>query len=156
MRKIVIITAALTTLAATVAVAPASAAVLLAKRCTSSCTTLTANGGGELGITGNGAEWGSVRSGIVWVRDRTGKTNPRNWVSGSGIHWKYLGDDGWKATSSHAMKICASGKFWVKLRGPGIGISAVVDGSGSIGGSGRYTLAGHTHEWPHSESRLRF
>jgi len=156
MRKIATITALLTAVAVATLAAPASGAVLLAKSCGSSCSTFSATGSGELGIVANGAEWGSARSGTVWVRDRSGKDSARSWVSGSGIHWKYLGHDGWKGTSSHTIKLCASGKFWVKLRGPGIAVSAVVDGGGSISGSGTYHLKGHGHSWPHSTTALHF
>jgi hypothetical protein len=156
MRKIATITALLTAVAVVTLAAPASGAVLLAKSCYSSCSMFSATGGGNLGIVANGAEWGSATSGTIWVRDRSGKDKARSWVSGSGIHWKYLGHDGWKGTFSHTIKLNAWGKFWVKLRSPGIAVSAVVDGSGSIAGNGTYHLKGHGYRWPYSTTQLHF
>jgi hypothetical protein len=153
MRKIAFITALLAALAAAV---PASGAVMLAKSCGNSCATLTAGGTGSLGVVGSGAEWGSVGSGIIWIRDRTGKSNAKNWVHGSGIHWKSLGDDGWRATSSKSMTFSANSKFWVKLQGPKISMSGVFDGTGNIKGNGKYTLNGHKRSWPNTSQALRF
>jgi hypothetical protein len=153
MRKIAFITALLAALAAAV---PASGAVMLAKSCGNSCATLTAGGTGSLGVVGSGAEWGSVGSGIIWIRDRTGKSNAKNWVHGSGIHWKSLGRDGWKATSSKKMTFSANSKFWVKLHGPGIWMSGVFSGTGNIQGAGNYKLNGHKRSWPHTSQALRF
>jgi hypothetical protein len=152
MRKIAFITVALAVLAAA---APASGA-LLAKSCGNSCATLTASGKGSLGVIGSGAEWGSVQSGTIWVRDRTGKSNAKNWVHGVALHWKSLGSDGWKATSSKKMTFSANNKFWVKLEGPGISMSGVFDGTGNIKGSGKYTLNGNKRSWPNSSQALRF
>ena len=152
MRRITIITAIL---AALCSAAPASGA-LLASSCGSSCSTLTADGRGDLSVVGSGAEWGSIGSGTVWVRDRTGNSNPRNWVHGTNIHWTSVGDDGFKGTSTHSMTVSATGKFWVKLSGPSIDISSVVDGTGAISGSGTYNLNGHKHAWPGSSQALRF
>jgi hypothetical protein len=153
MRKIAFITAILAALAAA---APASGAVLMAKTCGKSCSTFRASGNGAVSIVGNGAEWGTMSSGTIWVRDRTGKSNPRNWVHGSSLHWKYLGDDGWKVTSSRAMTLGASTKFWIKLQGRGIKVCGVFDGSGTISGSGTYTVNGHKHSWPGHTTRLHF
>jgi hypothetical protein len=154
MRRLAFITALL---AALVAAAPSSGAVLLAKNCGSRCTDFQANGSGSLSVVGNGAGWGSVSSGTIWVRDRTGKSNPRNWVHGSGITWKYLGDDGWKASSTHTMTVNATGSsFWVKVQGTGVQMCSVVDGSGSIGGKGKYALNGRSHSWPARVASLQF
>jgi hypothetical protein len=153
MRRLAFITALLAALAAA---APASGAVLLAKRCTSSCTQFQANGTGWVSVVGNGAEYGTMSRGTVWVRDRTGKSNPRKWVKGSGIVWKSIGDDGWKATSKHTMTVNATGKFWVKLQGPGINVCSVVDGSGRLAGSGKYTVGSHSHGWTRSPTSLHF
>jgi hypothetical protein len=153
MRKIAFLTAILAALAAA---APAAGAVMLAKSCGSSCTTFSANGKGAVSIVGSGAEWGTISSGTIWVRDRTGRSNPRNWVHGSGLHWKYLGGDGWKVTSSHSITLSASTKFWIKLQGRGIKVCGVFDGSGTISGSGTYTLNGHRHSWPGRTTRLQF
>ena len=90
------------------------------------------------------------------MRDRTGKANPRNWVHGSGIHWKSLGDDGWKGTSKNSMTFSTSSKFWVRLQGPGIKASGVCDGTGNIQGTGKYTLNGHNRSWPTTSQALRF
>jgi hypothetical protein len=152
MRRIAFITIVLAGLAAA---APASGA-LLAKSCGNSCSTLTASGKGSLGVVGSGAEWGSFLSGTIWVRDRTGTSNPRNWVHGSGLHWTSLGDDGWKAKTSKSVIFSASGKFWVKLAGPGIQISGVFDGTGNIQGTGTYNLNGHKHNWPTFATALSF
>ena len=152
MRKIAFITAVLAALAVA---APASGA-LLAKSCGNSCATLTASGKGSLGVVGSGAEWGSFSSGIVWVRDRTGKGNPRNWVHGSSLKWKSLGDDGWKATTTKPLTFSATGKFWVKLEGTNIQMSGVVDGTGNIKGSGTYALNGHKQSWPSANRALTF
>jgi len=102
MRKIPLLITAV--LAALAAAAPASGAVLLAKRCTTSCASFQANGKGWVSVVGSGAEYGSISSGTVWVRDRTGKQNPRyaGWVHGSGLTWKWIGDDGWKVTANLA------------------------------------------------------
>jgi hypothetical protein len=153
MRRIVFITALLAALAAA---APASGALLLAKSCGNNCAQFAASGTGALGVVGSGAEWGSISSGIIWVRDRTGKSNAKNWVHGSGIHWKSLGSDGWKAMSSNKMTFSANNKFWVKLQGPGVQMSGVFDGTGSIQGDGHYTLNGHKKSWPTSSQSLRF
>ncbi|HEY3766752.1 MAG TPA: hypothetical protein VGL44_16430 [Gaiellales bacterium] len=153
MRRLLFIPALLVALAAA---APATGAVLLAKNCGSSCTTLQANGNGWVSVVGNGAEWGTVASGTVWVRDRTGGGNPKSWVHGSGLTWKYLGADGWKVTSKHSMTINATGKFWVKLQGPGVSVCGVVDGSGEIAGTGKYSLNGKSHSWSKSATSLHF
>jgi hypothetical protein len=153
MRRIVLITALIAALAAA---APASGATMLAKTCGSSCATFSASGNGAVSIVGNGAEWGTMSSGTIWMRDRTGKTNPRNWVHGSGLHWKYLGRDGWKVTSTKPMTISASTKFWIKLQGRAIKVCGVFDGSGTISGSGTYTVNGHKHGWPDRTTRLYF
>jgi hypothetical protein len=166
MRKIAFITAVLAALAAAV---PASGA-LLAKSCGKSCATLTASGKGSLGVVGSGAEWGNIQSGTIWVRDRTGKQNPRTyrggscmtagcegWVHGSGLTWKSIGDDGWKVTSKHRMIFSAStNTFWIKLQGPGIAVSGVFDGTGNIEGTGTYTLNGNKHSWPSANRALTF
>jgi hypothetical protein len=153
MRKIVLLTAVLAALAAA---APASGATLLAKACRSSCSSFSASGRGTVSIVANGAEWGTMSSGSIWMRDRTGNGNPRNWVHGKGLHWKYLGRDGWKVTSSNTMTLSASTKFWIKLQGRGIKVCGVFDGSGTIAGSGSYTLNGYTHRWPGSTTHLYF
>ena len=153
MRKIAFITALLAALAAA---APASGALMLAKSCGNNCATLTASGTGSLGIVGSGAEWGSFLGGTIWVRDRTGKSNPRNWVHGSGLHWKSIGDDGWKATTTKSLNFSASGKFWVKLQGSGVQMSGVLSGTGNIKGSGKYSLNGHKRSWPTSLQALQF
>lgn len=139
------------------AAAPSNGAVLLAKNCGSSCTDFNADGTGWVSVVGNGAEWGSMSSGTIWVRDRTGKANPRNWVHGSGITWKNIGDDGWRATSKHAMTVNATGtSFWVKLQGSGVQMCSVVDGSGKIAGKGKYSLDGRSHAWPTTAISLHF
>jgi hypothetical protein len=153
MRRLAFITTILAVLAAA---APASGAVMLAKNCGSKCSTFQASGKGWVSIVGNGAEWGSLSSGTIWLRDRTGKSNPKNWVHGSGMTWKYLGNDGWKVSSKHSMRICASTKFWIKLQGSGVNVSAVVDGSGKIAGTGKYSLNGRSHSWPKHATRLHF
>jgi hypothetical protein len=153
MRKIAFITALLAALAAA---APASGALMLAKSCGNTCAQFTASGSGALGVIGSGAEWGSISRGIIWVRDRTGKSNAKNWVHGSGIHWKSLGDDGWKATSTNKMTFSATNRFWVKLQGPGVQMSGVFDGTGNIAGSGNYALNGHKKNWPQTSQSLRF
>ncbi len=153
MRKIVVLTAVIAALAAA---APASGATLLAKACRTSCSSLSASGDGTVSVVANGAEWGTMSKGTIWMRDRTGNTNPRNWVHGKGLHWKYLGRDGWKVWSSYPMTISASTKFWIKLQGRGITICGVFDGSGTISGSGTYTLNGHKHRWPAATTRLYF
>jgi hypothetical protein len=157
MRKIAILTTVV--LAALAASAPASGAVLLAKRCTASCTSFQANGKGWVSVVGSGAEYGSLSGGTVWVRDRTGHNNPRDdgWVHGSGLTWKSIGDDGWKVTSRHAMTVNATGKFWVKLQGSGIQVCGVFDGSGAIQGDGSYALnGGKSHGWPDRATDLHF
>ncbi len=153
MRRLAFITSILAVLAAA---APASGAVMLAKNCGSTCSTFQAKGSGWVSVVGNGAEWGSLSKGTIWVRDRTGKGNPKRWVRGSGITWKYLGRDGWRATSKHSMTINATGKFWVKLQGPSIQICSVVDGSGKIAGKGTYILNHKSHSWPKHATRLHF
>ena len=153
MRKIVLITAVVAALAAA---APASGATLLAKACRTSCSSFSASGSGAVSIVANGAEWGTMSGGTIWMRDRTGKTSPRNWVHGKGLHWTYLGRDGWKVRSSRSMTISASTKFWIKLQGSGICVSGVFDGSGTIGGSGTYIINGHKHSWPGVNTRLLF
>jgi hypothetical protein len=153
MRRLAFITALI---AALVVATPASAATLMAAKCTNSCSAFQANGKGWVSVVGNGAEWGSISSGTIWVRDRTGKGNPKSWVHGSGITWKNLGRDGWKATSKHPMTISASTKFWIKLQGPGIQVCGVFDGSGAIAGSGKYVLNNKTHSWPGHSTRLHF
>jgi hypothetical protein len=153
MRKIVLLTAILAALAAA---APASGATMLAKACRSSCSSFSASGSGVVSIVANGAEWGTMWKGTIWMRDRTGKSNPRNWVHGKGLHWTYLGRDGWKVTSSNTMTLSASTKFWIKLQGRGIKVCGVFDGSGTIAGSGTYTLNGHKHRWPGSTTHLQF
>ena len=139
MKRIAFITALLAALAAA---APASGAVLLAKACTSSCSDFQANGSGWLSVVGNGAEWGSIQSGTIWLRDRTGRSNPKNWVvqhTGT-LHWTNIGDDGWKVTSKKSMTISASTKFWIKLQGPGIHVCGEFDGSGEVAGTGKYQI----------------
>jgi len=153
MRRILLISAVLATLAGA---APASGAVLMASSCGSSCATLTANGKGWLSVVGSGAEWGTISSGTIWVRDRTGHSNPKNWVHGSSLHWKFIGDDGYRVTSTHPMTVCASTKFWIKLQGPGIQVSGVFDGSGAISGTGKYAINGHSHSWPAYATDLHF
>jgi hypothetical protein len=153
MRKIVFITAVIAALAAA---APASGATLLAKACRTSCSSFSASGSGSLSIVANGAEWGTMSGGTVWMRDRTGRTSPRNWVHGKGLHWTYLGRDGWKVSSSRTMTISASTKFWIKLQGRGITVCGVFDGSGTISGSGTYTVNGHRHRWPGRNTHLQF
>ena len=54
------------------------------------------------------------------------------------------------------MTISASTKYWIKLQGRGIKVCGVVDGSGTISGSGTYTLNGHKHSWPGQTTRLQF
>ena len=142
-------------LAALAASTPASGA-LLAKSCGNRCATLTASGTGSLGVVGSGAEWGSFRSGTVWVRDRTGKSNPRNWVHGTDLQWKTIGEDGWKATTSKSVTFGASGKFWIKLVATKIQMSGVFDGAGSINGTGTYNLNGHKRSWPNATTTLKF
>jgi hypothetical protein len=153
MRKIVIITAVIAALAAA---APASGATMLAKACRSSCSTFSASGNGAVSIVANGAEWGTMSRGTIWMRDRTGKSNPRNWVHGKSLHWRYLGRDGWKVTSSSLMTLSASTKYWIKLQGRGIKICGVFDGSGTIAGSGTYTVNGRKHRWPGHTTHLHF
>jgi hypothetical protein len=154
MRRIVFI---LTLLAALAAAASASGAVMLAKSCHNTCSTLQAGGKGWLSVVGNGAEWGTISSGTVWVRDRTGKSDPRKWVHGSGLTWKSIGDDGYRGTSKHSMRLRSGGqKFWIKLQGPGIQVSGVFDGSGRVAGSGSYTVNTHTHSWPKHATELHF
>ena len=153
MRKIAFITALIAALAAA---APASGATMLAKSCSNSCSSFSANGKGWVSIVANGAEWGTISSGTIWMRDRTGRSSPRNWVHGSGLHWKYLGRDGWKVWSTKTMTVSASTKFWIKLQGSGICVSGVFDGSGTIGGSGTYIINGHKHSWPGVNTRLQF
>jgi hypothetical protein len=153
MRRLIFITALLAALAAA---APASGAILLAKNCGGSCATFQANGSGWVSVVGNGAEWGSMSSGTFWVRGRSGQSNVKGWVHGSGISWKYLGDNGWRATSKHGMTVNATGKFWVKAQGSGVQMCSVVDGSGTIAGSGTYTLNSHKHSWPSRATSLQF
>jgi hypothetical protein len=156
MKRIALITALLATLAAAV---PASGAVLLAKNCTSNCSNVQAKGNGWLSVVGNGAEWGNLQSGTIWVRDRTGNTDPKrsDWVSGRGLTWKSIGDDGWKVTSKSPMSFSASTKsFWIKLQGPGIQVSGVFVGSGAIAGNGKYAINSHTHSWPTHATDLHF
>ena len=78
-------------------------------------------------MVGNGAESGSpLKSGTIWLRDRTGQQNPKSWVHGTGSSGSSIGDDGWKVTGSkHSMTISASTKFWIKLQGPGIQVCGV-------------------------------
>jgi hypothetical protein len=154
MRRLAFITALL---AALVVAAPANGAVMLAKNCGKSCSNFNATGTGWVSVVGNGAEWGSISKGTIWVRDRTGRSNPKRWVHGSGITWKNLGRDGWKATSKHSMTVNATGSsFWVKLQGSGVQMCSVVDGSGAIAGSGKYALNGKSHSWTRSASSLHF
>jgi hypothetical protein len=153
MRKIVFITAVVAALAAA---APASGATLLAKACRTSCSSFSASGTGTVSIVANGAEWGTMARGTIWMRDRTGNSSPKNWVHGTGLHWMYLGRDGWKVTSTNPMTISASTKFWIKLQGRRIKICGVFDGSGTISGSGTYTVNGHKHNWPGATTRLYF
>jgi hypothetical protein len=153
MRKIVVITALVAALAAA---APASGATLLAKACRTSCSSFSANGSGAVSIVANGAEWGTMSSGTIWMRDRTGRGNPRNWVHGKGLHWKYIGRDGWRVSSSYLMTVSASTKFWIKLQGRGIKVCGVFDGSGTIAGSGTYSVNGHKHRWPGATTHLQF
>jgi hypothetical protein len=153
MRKIVFITAVIAALAAA---APASGATMLAKVCRSSCSSFSASGSGAVSIVANGAEWGTMSKGTIWMRDRTGRSNPRNWVHGKGLHWNYLGRDGWKVSSSNQMTLSASTKFWIKLQGRGIKVCGVFDGSGTISGSGTYTVNGHKHSWPGRTTQLHF
>jgi hypothetical protein len=153
MRRLVIISALS---AALVAAAPAAGATLMARTCTTSCSTFQAGGKGWLSITGNGAEWGSISSGTIWVRDRTGNSDPRKWVHGTNLSWTFIGDDGWRVSSKYAMTISASTKFWIKLQGPGIQICDVVDGTGAISGTGKYTLNNHQRAWPSTATSLQF
>ena len=114
MRKIAFITAVLAALAVA---APASGA-LLAKSCGNSCATLTASGKGNLGVVGSGAEWGSFSSGVVWVRDRTGKDQPQELGERVGAEVEVdLAVDGWRAKTTKPTHVLANGKFWVKLQG---------------------------------------
>jgi hypothetical protein len=146
------------TLAVVVApAAPASGAVLLAKRCTSSCSQFQAIGKGWLSVVGHGAEWGTISSGTIWVRDRTGGSNPKTWVHGSGLKWTSIGDDGFRVTSTHSMTVSASTKFWIKLQGPGINVCGVFDGSGAVAGSGKYQIgSGAWHAWGRRATDLHF
>jgi hypothetical protein len=153
MRRLVIITALL---AALVAAAPANGAVLLAKNCGGSCTNFNASGSGWVSVVGNGAEWGSIASGTIWVRGRSGQKDVKSWVHGSGLSFTYLGSNGWRVTSKHAMTVNATSKFWVKLQGPGIQICSVVDGSGKLAGRGKYSLNGKSHSWTRSVASLHF
>jgi hypothetical protein len=156
MKKIAFLIALLATLAAAL---PASGAVLLAKNCTSSCSTFQANGKGWLSVVGNGAEWGSISSGTIWLRDSTGRSNPKNWlVQHAGeLHWTYLGDDGFKVTSTKSMRFSASAKFWIKLEGPGITVSGVFDGTGRVAGSGKYQIGSKSwHAWSQNATDLQF
>src|SRR6266536_882553 len=152
MRRIVILTAFV---AALVAAAPA-AATALRPSCGPGCATLYANGTGTLGVTGSGDEWGGISSGTIWVRDRTGAGHAKNWVHGTALNWSWIGDGGWKVTSKKAMTFSATTKFWLKLKGPGIYVSGVHDGSGTIAGTGKYTLNGHAHSWPQTAKALSF
>jgi hypothetical protein len=151
MKRIAFITALLAALAAA---APASA-LLLPASCGNNCATLSANGNGSLGVVGSGAEQGSISSGTIWVRDRSDNGHKDFSVTGWQTR-RSIGDDGWKFTSKHAMRFCAYSKFWVKLQGPGVVVSGVFEGSGSIGGSGKYTLNGHTHSWPAYATEIHF
>jgi hypothetical protein len=153
MRKIAFIIAVAAALAAA---APASGATLLAKACRTSCSSFSANGSGAVSIVANGAEWGTMSSGTIWMRDRTGRGNPRKWVHGKGLHWRYIGRDGWRVSSSNLMTVSASTKFWIKLQGRGIKVCGVFDGSGTIAGSGRYSVNGHRHRWPGATTHLHF
>jgi hypothetical protein len=154
MKKIAFITALLAMLATAL---PASGAVLLAKRCTTSCSQFQANGTGWVSVVGNGAEWGTLKSGTIWLRDRTGQQNPKSWVHGNGLEWKYIGDDGWKVTSKHSMTISASTKFWIKLQGPGIQVCGVFDGSGEVAGSGKYQIGSKSWQsWSAHATDLHF
>jgi hypothetical protein len=158
MKKLALLIAFMATLAAAV---PASGAVLHANNCTSGCSDFQANGKGWLSVVGNGAEWGSINSGTIWVRDRTGNTDPNSkknpWVFGRGLTWKSIGDHGWKVTSRYPMSFSASTKsFWVKLQGPGIQACGVFDGSGQIAGTGTYSVKGHKHTWPTQATELHF
>ena len=75
-------------------------------------------------------------------------------MHGSGLHWKYIGDDGWKVTSTHVDdglgQHASSGS---SSRAAGIQVCGVFDGSGTISGSGTYTLNGHKHSWPGHTTR---
>ena len=162
MKKLAFIIALLATVAAAV---PASGAVLLAKNCTTSCSAFQANEAangknGWVSVVGNGAEWGNLKGGTIWIRDRTGKSNPKNWLKkhAGQVQWTYLGDDGWKVTSAKSMTISVSTKsFWVKLQGPGIHVCGEFDGSGAIAGDGTYSLnGGKSHSWPDRATDLHF
>jgi hypothetical protein len=146
MKKLAFLIAILATLAAAL---PASGAVLLAKNCTKSCSAFQANGNGWVSVVGNGAEWGSLNSGTIWMRDRTGNSNPKNWLKQhtGQVHWTYLGDDGWKGTSTKSMTISVCAKsFWVKVQGQGIHVGGMFDGSGELAGTGNYQI-GLTSPW---------
>lgn len=152
MKKLALLIAFMATIATAV---PASGAVLLAKNCGSTCTTLNANGTGSLSVVGSGAEYGTIASGTLWVRDRS--DNGHKDFSVTGFQTRVsIGDDGWKFTSKHSMSFCANSKFWVKLQGPSIVVSGVFDGSGEIAGTGNYTLNNARHTWPTHATDLHF
>jgi hypothetical protein len=91
------------------------------------------------------------------MRDRTGKQDPRGWVRGTGLVWKYIGDDGWKVTSKHPMTVSASTKFWIKLQGPGIQVCGVFDGSGEVAGTGKYQIGSKSWQvWSGRATDLHF
>jgi hypothetical protein len=157
MKKLAFLIAILATLAAAL---PASGAVLLAKNCTKSCSAFQANGNGWVSVVGNGAEWGSLKSGTIWMRDRTGNSNPKNWLKQhtGQVQWTYLGDDGWKVTSTKSMTISVSTKsFWVKLQGSGIHVCGEFDGSGELAGTGNYQIGSKSWQtWSQHGTDLHF
>ncbi len=57
------------------------------------------------------------------------------------MQWTYLGDDGWKVTSTQLDDDLGQHQvFWVKLQGPGIQVCGVFDGSGELAGTGNYQI----------------
>ncbi len=70
--------------------------------------------------------------------------------------WKYLGDDGWKVTSTQSMTVYGDRQVLGQAAGPGVSVCGVVDGSGKIAGSGKYSLNGRSHSWPKSATSLHF
>jgi hypothetical protein len=152
MKKLAFLIAILVAAAAAV---PASGAVLRAASCGKSCSSLHATGNGWLSVVGSGAEYGTISSGTLWVRDRSDNRHKDFSVTGFQTRVS-IGDDGWKFTSKHAMSFCANSKFWVKLQGPGIAVNGVFDGSGEIAGTGNYMLDNGRHAWPKHAADLHF
>jgi hypothetical protein len=126
------------------------APTLAAHSCGTNCGSLDATGKGTLNINGNGAEWGSVKSGTVKVQDKS-HNGHQDW-SLTGCDKRFKQPDEKSITvcqANNTIYFSASTLWWISVQGTGVSASVVATGGVYIKGSGTYHLnGGGRKSWP--------